>query len=229
MSREGRPASSRLALPLGFGRKYRMDNVPPRWRPAFLAYGYGVGVLLYLYTALLHLSSTIEFEGTEHLSRDENHIFGLWHQFAWPYAVVFRAHRQHVWLIHPYWYMKPLHVLLRLLGVQRLILGSTGNSGRAAADELLGYLRAGASTGLAPDGPRGPARELRMGILHLSARSGVPIIPLRIRCSRSFQLRSWDEKIIPLPFGKISVRYGQPIRVSAGDCAAALSALEAEL
>lgn len=206
-----------------------MDNVPPGLRPAFLAYGYGVGALFYLYTAVIHLSSTIEFEGTEHLSQDRNHIFGLWHQFAWPYAVVFRAHGQHVWLMHPYWYMKPMHVLARLLGVQRLILGSTNNLGRAAADELLAHLRAGASTGLAPDGPCGPARDARKGILHLSARSGVPIIPVRIRCSRSFQLRSWDQKVIPLPFGKITVRYGQPIRVCAAELGVALRALEAEL
>jgi lysophospholipid acyltransferase (LPLAT)-like uncharacterized protein len=52
---------------------------------------------------------------------------------------------------------------------------------------------------------------------------------VRIRCSRSLQLCSWDEKVIPLPFGKISVRYGQPIRVGAADLGAALSALEAAL
>jgi lysophospholipid acyltransferase (LPLAT)-like uncharacterized protein len=206
-----------------------MDDVPLALRPAFLTYGYGLGGLLYAYRALIHLSSAIEYEGLEHLSKDHNHIFGAWHQSLWLNVVVFRSHRRHVWLIHPHWYMKPLHVLLRLIGVEHLILGSTGNSGRKAADELLGHLRRGASTGLAPDGPAGPAHDPRKGILHLSAQSGVPIIPVRICCSRCFKLWGWDQKVIPLPFGKITVHYCSPIRVSSGDSAEALSALTAAL
>jgi lysophospholipid acyltransferase (LPLAT)-like uncharacterized protein len=214
---------------LGLGRTYRVDNVPWPLQPAFLAYGYGVGGLLFVGSALVHLCSAIEFEGTEHLSQDRNHIFGAWHQAIWLYLVACRSHRRHVWLIHPHWYMMPIHVLLRLIGVERLILGSTGNSGRKAADELLLHLRAGASTGLAPDGPDGPSRDPRKGILHLSAQSGVPIIPVRIRCSHSFKLWGWDQKVIPLPFGKITVQYCPPIRVSSADFAQALSALTAQL
>jgi hypothetical protein len=33
--------------------------------------------------------------------------------------------------------MKPSHVMLRFVGVRKLILGSSGHSGRKAADELV--------------------------------------------------------------------------------------------
>ncbi len=54
-------------------------------------------------------------------------------------AVLDRA--SHAWMQHPSWYMKPVHVLLRLLGVERIILGSTGHSGREAAEHVVEYLR----------------------------------------------------------------------------------------
>ena len=82
---------------------------------------------------------------------------------------------------------------------------------------------------MAPDGPAGPARVLKKGVLHVSAQAGVPIVPVRIRCSRSVTLRSWDRKIIPLPFATISVHFSAPIRVDPADLATAQAALEAEL
>lgn len=212
-----------------FLQRYRVDDVPFWLRPVFLVYGYGLGGLFYIYAAIVRCSSSIEYEGAEYLWQDAPHIYCGWHQFMWPHIVAFRSPHRHVWLIHPCWYMKPMHVLLRLIGVERLILGSTGNGGRQAADELLSCLRSGASTALAPDGPAGPARAARKGVLHLAAESGLPIIPVRVDCSHSLQLWGWDEKVLPLPFGRIRVRFGAPLRIATPDAPEALAALEAAL
>lgn len=195
-------------------RRYRADAVPLPLLPAFLLYGYGVGTLLFVCWTLTRWLSKLEYTGVERLVPGRNYIFATWHEFSWASMIAFRSDDE-VWLCHPAWYMKPMHVLLRLIGVTELILGSTGNSGRAAADALLAHLRAGASTSMAPDGPAGPARQLRKGILHLSAQSGVPIVPLRVECSRSVTLGGWDRKLVPLPFGRVRVCYGAPIRVDA--------------
>ena len=194
--------------------RYRVDDVPCGFLPLFALYGYGVGLLLHVYAWLVRVSSVIVHEERARLEGSHNHIFCSWHECTWQALVALRFERQ-AWLAHPDWYMKPVHVLVGLLGVERLILGSTGRSGRAAADRLVPWLRAGASTTLAPDGPAGPARQMRKGVLHLSAQSGVPIVPLRFSCSRSVTLGSWDKQIIPLPFGTIRVHYGVPIRAHA--------------
>jgi hypothetical protein len=39
--------------------------------------------------------------------------------------------------MHPSWYMKPINVCMRLVGIDRIILGSTGHGGRAAAEQLV--------------------------------------------------------------------------------------------
>ncbi len=114
---------------------------------------------------------------------------------------------------HPAWYMKPVHVLIWLLGVRRLVLGSTGFEGKEAATELVKYLQEGYSTVILPDGPYGPPKELKKGALHMAAQSNVPLVGVQFGLSKAYVLSSWDKKRFPYPFSQIAVRYSQPIFV----------------
>ncbi len=187
----------------------------------FLIYGYVAGALWFIGLLLLRLTVAVRVTGAQHLSPDSNYIFCLWHESGplsfqgWtPRLPAYLRQRPHAWMAHPAWYAKPLTVLLNLLGVKRFIFGSTGNDGRQAADELVTYLKDGYSTLIAPDGPRGPARSLKKGILHVALQSGVPIVPLRISSTRCFRTNSWDRKKQPLPFSTIHVEVGSPIVVT---------------
>jgi len=115
---------------------------------------------------------------------------------------------------HPSWYMKAIHVVLRLIGVDKIILGSTGHSGREAADQLVEYLRRGYSTVIMPDGPAGPPCVLKKGILHMSMQSGVPIVAMQFSASKFFELKTWDRKKWPYPFSTIKMKIGIPIQIT---------------
>jgi lysophospholipid acyltransferase (LPLAT)-like uncharacterized protein len=110
--------------------------------------------------------------------------------------------------------MKPIHVLLRLMGVKKIVLGSTGHSGRDAADLVLEYLRLGYSTVINPDGPYGPPFVLKKGILYLSMESNVPIVPLSFSSSDYRELNTWDRKKFTRLFSKIEMKIGEPIYVT---------------
>ena len=195
---------------------YRVDNVPVLWRPFWLAYSWIVGVAFWCVWNLLIRTCRIRFEGEQHRIGRENYIYSLWHESWFLYFAAFaRSHRRHVWLQHPDAYMKPVHVALRLSGI-RLLLGSGGEEGREAARELVVCLRRGSSTTISPDGPRGPRRVLKKGVLHLSCDSGVSILPLRLSASRVIRA-GWDRKAIPLPWSRITVAYGPPITVAGDD------------
>jgi len=114
---------------------------------------------------------------------------------------------------HPTWFLKPSHVWLRFVGV-KIILGSSGYSGREASDKLLEYLRKGYSTVLLPDGPSGPPFQMKKGAFHISMQSNVPIVPMRFKTSRSFEISNWDRRKWPLPFSTITVEYGEPIQIT---------------
>ena len=161
----------------------------------------------------LILTCRIRFEDEQNHIGRENYIYSLWHESWFLYFAVFaRSHRRHVWLQHPDAYMKPVHVALRLAGI-RILLGSGGEEGREAARELVTCLRSGSSTTISPDGPHGPCRVLKKGVLHLSRDSGVPILPLHLSASRVIHA-GWDRKAIPFPWSTISVVYGSPISVT---------------
>jgi len=195
---------------------YRVDNVPAWWRPFWLAYSWIVGIGFWCVWNLLILTCRIRFEGEQHRVDRENYIFSLWHESWFLYFAAFvRSHRRHVWLQHPNAYMKPVHVALRLAGIQ-LLLGSGGEEGRESARELVTHLRRGCSTAISPDGPHGPCRVLKKGVLHLSCDSGVPILPLHLSVNRAIRA-DWDRKAIPFPWSKITVTYGPPITVEEGD------------
>lgn len=216
--------------------RYRVDNVPVIIRPQFYIYGYGLGILLFIFLLILRLTSKVKVSGQEKLRKNPNHIFCLWHGSvpmglisATPSIPMILDRAPQAWMQHPLLYMKPIHVLLCLMGVKKIIMGSTGHSGREAADQLLDYLRQGFSTVLNPDGPRGPAFVLKKGILHLSLKSGVPVVPIRLSSSSYCQLRTWDLKKISYPFSFIEMEIGDPIHVTQNNFESTHDRIEREL
>ncbi len=116
-----------------------------------------------------------------------------------------------------------------------------GSSTRGGARALLGAVRVlheGSPVAFTPDGPRGPRRDVKPGVVSAAQRAGVPVLPVHAVVSSAWRLRSWDRMVIPKPFARIDVRYGAPFAVGPGPagltqgverCAVALDALEAEL
>ena len=66
---------------------------------------------------------------------------------------------------------------------------------------------------LQTDGPRGPARVSKPGIVALARLSGVAITPVAFSVRPCLRFRSWDRTLLPLPFARIVCHYGAPIEV----------------
>ena len=204
-----------------FLSRYRVDNVPLLLKPIFYLYGYGLAVLLFFVLFVLRLTINVEIIGRDKLRRYSNHIFCQWHNVVplsflntVPNIPASLDNNSYIFMQHPSWYMKPIHVLLRWMGVERIILGSTGHSGREAAEQVVKYLRKGYSTVLIPDGPHGPPFHLKKGILHMSLQSGVPIVAIQLHASKFFELNTWDRKRLPYPFAKIRMEIGDPTHIT---------------
>jgi lysophospholipid acyltransferase (LPLAT)-like uncharacterized protein len=191
----------------------RVDDVPWWWRPFHLAGWWAIALPVYLFMVLQRSTCRVEIVGRQRLVARENHIFAYWHENVWSLFIffLFSAHGQ-VWMQHPARYMKGVHNVLALMGV-RIVLGSRGDEGQRAADEIARRVGAGASTAVAPDGPGGPVRVLKRGVLHMAAGSGVPVTPLAFDHGAAWRAPSWDRKWIALPFSRITVFVGEPVTV----------------
>ena len=95
-----------------------------------------------------------------------------------------------------------------------------GSSTRGGARALLGAVRElqeGRSVAFTPDGPRGPRRELKPGVLAAAQRGQATVVPIHAEAERAWRLHSWDRFVIPKPAARVTVRYGRPFEVEPGE------------
>ncbi len=93
------------------------------------------------------------------------------------------------------------------------VRGSTNKGGARGIVLLKKYLEAGHAAALTVDGPKGPPRVVQEGILTLARRSGAWVLPVSAGTTRPRFLRSWDRYLVPLPFSRSIVTYGEPFRL----------------
>jgi lysophospholipid acyltransferase (LPLAT)-like uncharacterized protein len=93
-----------------------------------------------------------------------------------------------------------------------------GSSSRNAVRALLGLRRAlqeGWTVAFSLDGPRGPRQKVKPGPVALARSSGVPLSMYHIAVERAWVLNTWDRLIIPKPFSRVLLRYGNLVPVPA--------------
>jgi lysophospholipid acyltransferase (LPLAT)-like uncharacterized protein len=95
------------------------------------------------------------------------------------------------------------------------IRGSSTRGGRAALHEAVRVLKGGGHVAITPDGPKGPRMTVQPGCVVAAMRAGVPIIPVGFEARSAKRLRSWDRFVLPRPFTKVAVRFGEPLHVPA--------------
>lgn len=93
-----------------------------------------------------------------------------------------------------------------------------GSSSRRAVAALVGLKRAlqeGNDVCLTPDGPRGPRYKIQPGFIKLAQATGAPVIPIHVRFSSAWRLKTWDRFVIPKPFSRVVVTFDRPIYLPA--------------
>ncbi len=95
-----------------------------------------------------------------------------------------------------------------------VVRGSSKRKGDRALLGLVDGLRKGKDIALAVDGPRGPIYEVKQGITYLAGKLNKPIVPVSTSARRSWILKKiWDRYMLPVPFTRGVIVYGEPIIV----------------
>ena len=143
------------------------------------------------------------------------HVFLLWHEALLP--LLWQHRHQGVAIVvseaRDGQYLSDLALKLGYGAVR-------GSSTRGGARALLGAVRqlqAGRAVAFTPDGPRGPRRELKPGVIAAAQRGGGAIVPIHAEADRAWRLHSWDRFMIPKPLARVRITYGLPFEVAEGE------------
>lgn len=151
----------------------------------------------------------------EYHRQGHNVVFALWHEFS-VVGIYWYRHRGGSALVDHSWRGDVLAGVLNHFGFQDFRISSVRRP-RPNARGVLGfirYLKQGHDGTIAMDGPVGPARRPKPGILHIAAKTGALIVPAGACFSHSIKLRNrWDNYQIPLPFSRVHLVFGDPIKV----------------
>lgn len=118
--------------------------------------------------------------------------------------------------------------VLRCFGIHPT-RGSTRRRGMRGLLQMIRRIQQGDRGAVTPDGPRGPRYRVQPGIVTLAMKTGAPILPAAYSARWKWVLPSWDRFVVPLPFSRVVVVYGEPIYVPSDASAAAVQAKRQEV
>lgn len=164
-----------------------------------------------LYSIVRFLGSTVRTKTVDEPESDGGCIICGWHGRSLLFANYYR--RRSWWVIISQSNDGEMQTrIFRRLGFE-IIRGSTGRGGVRAAVEGIRVLKEGGTMAITPDGPRGPSGIVQGGVMLMAQKSGARLIPVGISARPRLFIKSWDRYMIPIPFGKAVMIFGDPLTI----------------
>jgi len=179
--------------------------------------------LLYILIRGLHATMRVRIIGGEtpqtFHDRGEGLINVFWHARLLMLPFAYTGKGAHV-LISSHGDGEIIANVIKCFGFS-LVRGSSSKRGKEALQEMVQLARENCDLGITPDGPRGPAEVVKPGVALLGRLTGRPVIPLAYSCSRAKRFTSWDRFMLPYPFSRGVIVWGEPLYCREGEHAEA--------
>lgn len=105
--------------------------------------------------------------------------------------------------------------VMRSLGLPEPPRGSSKRGGAPLLRSMLRLLADGGVVAVVCDGPTGPARVSKPGVVQAARMAREPIVPVAMAARPCIRFSSWDRLLLPLPFARVVCRFGEPLVVAA--------------
>jgi len=176
-------------------------------------------------------SCRVKICGGEHLAAlrasGKPFLYALWHgRMLTP--IVLHRHQGVAAMVSLHGDGEVVAQILRRLGYET-VRGSSTRGGKEAFKLMVQWLETGGVGAVIPDGPKGPAREAKSGVVRIAIAAGVPILPLGCAARPAKVFASWDAFALPLPLARVNVAYEQPLLPTGGASDEAVESLRLEL
>jgi len=95
------------------------------------------------------------------------------------------------------------------------IRGSSSRGGIEAMLKMIAKLKKDRLAGHIVDGPRGPAGEVKAGVIRISHAADAVIVPFYLQADKAWYFHSWDRFMLPKPFSRVTLRFDEMIKFPA--------------
>ena len=146
------------------------------------------------------------------LDRGVNPIYALWHGRLLFFPFLYRWQWKLYTIVSLSTDGEIIARILSMFGVY-VIRGSSYEGGTKALREMVKVVKNKKSVFITVDGSRGPVFKVQGGVLHIARLGEAPVIPVTYGAEKAIVLKSWDRFIIPMPFTRVAVIYGEPLYI----------------
>ncbi|MFH2058243.1 MAG: lysophospholipid acyltransferase family protein [Pseudomonadota bacterium] len=89
--------------------------------------------------------------------------------------------------------------------------GSSSIGGKKALEAMIDHLKThGLGTHIL-DGPIGPMGKIKAGVIKMAHESNALVVPFYVHAQRAWFFNSWDRFMLPKPFSKVTLTFGDEI------------------
>lgn len=170
---------------------------------------------LYLLSQITKGTATYQVEGWEHFTDATNAqspvIWVAWHGMTMMLAGFVLRHYSPdslVLMMPDDWRGETLAHWATRLGATPWRMNLKGDATMGTARKLaqmVRLLRQGYDAYITPDGPDGPAYQIKPGVAYLAQKTSATILPVGAYTRSGYRLNRWDQYVVPRPFSRISV------------------------
>jgi lysophospholipid acyltransferase (LPLAT)-like uncharacterized protein len=175
--------------------------------------------LIYIFIRGLHATMRVRIIGGEiphaYHDRGEGLIGVFWHARLLMLPFAYTGKEAHI-LISSHGDGEIIANVMKCFGFS-LVRGSSSKRGKEALQEMVKLARNNHDLAITPDGPRGPAEVAKPGVANLACLTGRSVIPLAYSSSRSKRFSSWDRFMLPYPFSRGVIIWGDPLSCREGE------------
>jgi len=168
-----------------------------------------------LYSSTLRIKVENEKEWLDYLHNGGRVLLCTWHQHFFSAIRHFQNYRD----------LKPSLMISKsddgelIAGVAersgwQIVRGSSSKGGKEALRKMVDRLRQNGLAGHIVDGPRGPAGQVKAGVIQLAHAADAVIIPFYTSADRAWYFNSWDSFFIPKPFARVIISFGAMIKLT---------------
>jgi lysophospholipid acyltransferase (LPLAT)-like uncharacterized protein len=172
--------------------------------------------LLYTIVAILFNTLKIRSINEEKIKelnrRGKRIVYAFWHGQSF-FLIKYMARRNITIIASPSRDGKLGADVLKRFGYG-IIYGSSSKSPIRAIIQSVQAMRAGRDMAIAVDGPRGPLHQIKPGALFLAKKMNASIVPAVNSSFPALTFRSWDRFILPRPFARSVMVFGDPVLLS---------------